>query len=332
MASCRKVGKSWKFEVRKSNPAFYSTATFPTKQEGTIWATQIEAEWYAEKRGKVPNKPYRDLLDRYAADVSVKKAGARWELLRCALIGRDPLGDVLLPTLDATHFVAWRDRRLKQVSAATVRREWTLLNHANNVAVKEWRWLKVNPLPDVERPPPAEDRDRRITKKEIELLLVAFGWDDEPVNKSQRVCASFQFAIETGMRTSEICALTWPRVFEHHLHLPKSKNGKKRDVPLFASALKILAKLPRVEREPEEIDYVFNLKPSQVDSLFRKARDLTPIEDLHFHDTRHEAITRLATVRKMGILDLARMVGITNLKQLMTYYNRSAEDVAKGTE
>ena len=47
---------------------------------------------------------------------------------------------------------------------------------------------------------------------------------------------------------------------------------------------------------------------------------------LTFHDTRHEAITRLA--KKLHPLDLARMTGHTNLQELMTYYNESAADVA----
>jgi integrase len=45
-----------------------------------------------------------------------------------------------------------------------------------------------------------------------------------------------------------------------------------------------------------------------------------------FHDSRHEAITRLAS--KLNVLELARMVGHTNINQLRTYYNATAEDIA----
>ncbi len=51
------------------------------------------------------------------------------------------------------------------------------------------------------------------------------------------------------------------------------------------------------------------------------------IEDLTFHDTRHEAITRLA--RKLNVLELARMVGHRDLKMLQIYYNESAASIAK---
>jgi len=73
-------------------------------------------------------------------------------------------------------------------------------------------------------------------------------------------------------------------------------------------------------------DSVFNLKTTTVDVLFRKIRDRAEINNLHFHDTRHEAITRLA--RKLEVLDLARIVGHKDLKQLMAYYNARPEEIA----
>ena len=48
---------------------------------------------------------------------------------------------------------------------------------------------------------------------------------------------------------------------------------------------------------------------------------------LHFHDTRHEGITRLA--KKLEVLDLARMVGIRDLSILMVYYKPTATEIAE---
>ena len=64
-----------------------------------------------------------------------------------------------------------------------------------------------------------------------------------------------------------------------------------------------------------------------MDALFRKYRDKAGIDNLHFHDTRHEAVTRLA--KKLDVLDLARMIGHRNLKTLMVYYNATAEELAQ---
>lgn len=60
-------------------------------------------------------------------------------------------------------------------------------------------------------------------------------------------------------------------------------------------------------------------------TLFRRWVSKTPIQDLVFHDTRHEAITRLAG--RLDVLDLAKVVGHRDIKQLLTYYNKSAAEL-----
>ena len=70
---------------------------------------------------------------------------------------------------------------------------------------------------------------------------------------------------------------------------------------------------------------VFNLKPANASSLFRKYRIKAGINDLNFHDTRHETIMSLS--KKLGVLELARMVGHRNISQLMTYCNETAESL-----
>lgn len=71
---------------------------------------------------------------------------------------------------------------------------------------------------------------------------------------------------------------------------------------------------------------VFDLQSRQLDALFRKLRDRAKVSGLTFHDSRHEAITRLA--KKLDVLALARMVGHADLRQLQTYYNETAEELA----
>jgi integrase len=72
---------------------------------------------------------------------------------------------------------------------------------------------------------------------------------------------------------------------------------------------------------------VFDLRVAQIDALWRKARDRAGIVDCHWHDARHTAVTRLA--RKLDVLALARAIGHRDLRQLQTYYNPTAEELAK---
>lgn len=120
------------------------------------------------------------------------------------------------------------DHRLAKVSAATVLREWNLLSNACTVAVREWHWLKDNPLRDVRRPKQAPPRDRRISEREIERLLWALGYDHEtlPMTISARVGAAMLFAIETAIRAGEICALQWNDVFLEASFLKIRGTGK----------------------------------------------------------------------------------------------------------
>jgi len=325
MATIRKRGRTWRVEIARHG--IRKSSTFDTKAEASAWATRVEASILEGGQSTIPDKPVRALLERYAEEVSSTKRGKRWENVRLDQLGRDTLGDVRLPNLNASHVAAWRDRRLGDVSAASVRREWNLLHHAFNVAVREWKWLSDNPMTGVRRPPPPQARDRRISQDEIDRLLFALGYEHErrPETITARVGAAMLFAIETAMRAGEIVALTWDRVYldDKFVRLPQTKNGTSRDVALSAEAVRIVRQM----QGDKSTGPVFGLATAQVDALFRKAKARALIGDLHFHDTRHEAITRLS--KKLNVLDLARMVGIRDLRILMIYYNATAAEIAE---
>ena len=124
------------------------------------------------------------------------------------------------------------------------------------------------------------------------------------------------------MRAGEICGLMPQDVAGRVATLNKTKNGTKRNVPLSTRAVELLELLPL----PEKDGTIFGVSTGSVDALFRKAKKRVMIEDGTFHDTRHLAITRLA--KKLNVLDLARMVGHRDLRQLQVYYNETAEAMA----
>lgn len=324
MATFRKRAGTWRAEVCIKGTR--ASATFTTKREAQAWAAQEETKLREESAGKVPNRPFRDLLERYSREVSSKKHGAAREKKMINVILRDPLVEVSLRMLAPTDIAAWRDRRLQQVSGATVDREMTILSHACSVARREWGWLRVNPVSNVRRPPPTPARTRRPTAEESEKLLDALGYSREtlPERTSARVGAAYLFAIETAMRAGEICGLEWQHVNERHLHLPRTKNGYARDVPLSAEARRIIEQLRGLNGGEGA---VFGVSTASLDALFRKAKARTLIEDLHFHDTRREALTRLSKV--FDVLELARISGHRDLRVLQNvYYAPSAEDLA----
>jgi integrase len=320
MATIRRRGDTWQVQVCVNRVR--KSATFPTKRAAAAWAAAFVVEAQNREAGVIPDIPFAVALKRYQREVSVTKRGAKFEICRINYMLRDALASVRLPVLSIPDVAAWRDRRMRQVTPGTVLRDWSLLNHVFSVAVREWRWLKENPMTAVRKPKAPLPRDRCILDVELSRLMLAFGYrpDVRPETATARVGAAFLFAIETAMRAGEISALTWDNVSGNVARLPMTKNGFPRSVPLSSEAVRILEQLPRLGQK------VFDLKTSQIDALFRKVRARAMIDDLHFHDTRHEAITRLA--RKLDVLDLARMVGIRDLRILMVYYNAKPEDIA----
>ena len=103
--------------------------------------------------------------------------------------------------------------------------------------------------------------------------------------------------------------------------LTDEQAAKKRHVPLSKRAVELLELMKGIDSHN-----VFTVKDASFDTLWRKLRDKCEIEDLHFHDSRHEACTRLA--RKLEVLDLARMIGHKDLRSLMVYYNATASEIA----
>lgn len=316
MASIRKHGKKWRAEVYKGGTR--RSKVHDTKAAAMAWAVDAERELAAG--GGIPDKPFSALLEKYRDEVSEGKKGYRWEAARIGLLLRDPIAEVKLAELAQPHCAAWRDRRLRQVSAASVRREWTLMSHACTVAIREWHWLRGNPFVGVKRPANPPPRDRRIAQDEIERILLACGYDEPPQTLQARVGAAFLFALETAMRAGEIAALTWEHVHDRHVHLPRTKNGNKRDVPLSVEARRILDML-------DKTDPVFGLSAEQISSLFRKARDRAMLADLHFHDSRREALTRLS--KKLDVMQLAKVSGHRDLRILQAvYYAPTVDDLA----
>ena len=330
MASITKTATGWRAQVKLKG--IRDSQMFDTKAEAQAWASKRETDINSIESGQgSKTHTVGDVLDEYQKKVSPKKRGVRWEILRLELIGRleidgRPFKSIRLVDLKPHHITAWRDVRERDVSGSSVSREMTLLSHALKVARDEWGWLTTDPMKTVSRPPESPPRERRITDSEIKTIVQALGFQDgmPVVLPIQRVAVAFLFAIETAMRSSEILGLTSMTVDKtlRVAHLPLTKNGGARDVPLSTRAIQLLGMLPAVE----DGQPLFGLTDRSRDVLFRKGRDRSLIKDLTFHDTRHEAITRLA--RKIEPLALARMTGHTNLQELMTYYNESAADIA----
>jgi integrase len=214
------------------------------------------------------------------------------------------------------------------VSPDTVRRDWTIITHAFKLAIDEWRWLDKNPMTKVKRPEPGKPRTRTPTADEIAQLQTALGWHPVIVEDADngRTSEAMFFVLETALRSGELCTLEWPvvNIEARTLTLTKTKNGDDRVVPLSQAAIKILEKIKTVK--PQHSQSVFGLTVRQFAYRFIEARDHSKIANLHMHDFRAEALTRMA--KKVPLLTLAKISGHRDVNQLQTYYRDTPTQIA----
>lgn len=318
MASIQRHGKRWRVQVYANGVR--ESKVCDTKAQAATWALQREAELTGRR---LPPKTFGEAMRRYADDVAHAHRGARWELIRLKSLQRESIARRQLAGLAAPDFATWRDDRLREVSPGTVARELNLIRSALEYARRDLHWIRANPLEDVRWPATPPARRRRVTEEEVAMVVAAFGV--EPLAAStavQRVGLAFLLALETAMRSGEIVGLTWAdvRLSERYVVLPRTKNGDRREVPLSRRAVEILRAIPVGDGS------VFGMNAQVRDTLWRKFRPKA-LADLHFHDSRAEAIWRLS--KRLDVLQLARVIGHRDPKSLMLYYNESAADMAK---
>ncbi len=240
-------------------------------------------------------------LDKYLRTISILKKGYENEKHRVSAIGKSFLGDLVVSQVTSVDISNYRDMRLqhinpktkKTLSTSTVRLELSLLSSFFDIARIEWGVCDKNPVSNVRKPKATAGRDRRLTNREERLILrYAHSFSNKDLY------AIIVIALETAMRQGEILALRWEHINlkSRIAHLPDTKNGTKRDVPLSNKAKEIFVKLG-----VKTSGKVFSYTSEGIKSTWRFMLIKLGIQNLHFHDLRHEAVSRLF---ELGTLDM----------------------------
>ena len=323
MATFRKRGQSWQIQVRKAG-ARPINRTFKRKADAESWARQLEAEIerspFGFDRTKLRSLMLVDLLVRYRDEITPSKRGADVERYRVARLLEHKLAQLTLDRLTPGQIAAYRDERLAQVGPQTVRHELNLIRHVLNIARREWDIpLTVNPVGDIRFPSPPKSRERRIEPGELERLTAA--WRGK---QTTWLIPLVQLAIETGIRRGELLSLRWQDVdLDARLaHLADTKNGDDRTIPLTPGAVEIIGNLPR-----DDGDRLFPVTPTAVRQAWDRVTKRSGIEDLHFHDLRHEAISRFFE-RGLSVPEVALISGHKDPRMLFRYTHMNAQLIA----
>ena len=333
MASITKLKTGWRAQVARKGVR--KSQMFPTKAAAQAWALAEEAAILAEASAEYPSKTLGDALDRYLREVSVHKRGAHAERLRFEALRRDfpDLCAKLLHQVTPADIAQWRDARRAAVSDSSVVREAGPLKNLWTVARQEWGWCGESPWGRVKLPKKALARTRQTQQGELYRLLRALGYRTgaRPQTPQQEVAWAYLVAHHTALRAGEVLRLARSAVdLQRRVYtLGKHKTDREvgvRHVPFTTRAARLLRLLDGWAAEAGR-DAYFTISSQSLDVLFRKVRDRLLIEDLHFHDSRAAALTRLS--KRMDVLRLARISGHKDLNQLLAaYYRDTAADVA----
>jgi integrase len=313
MASIRQRSGVWQAQVRRFGyPS--EVKSFSSKAEAQVWARAIEAamdQGAHQATHSARNILLSDLLQRYGEEVSPTKRSEKRERQTIQFMLRNKMAAYSMEKLAPAVVANYRDERLKTVAPATIIRELSILSSVISHARKEWglpqqtlvRWS-------------ASPQHHKVEP----------GYSLQPVRRRSAWMAPLVvLALETAMRRGELLSMRWENVNlqAQTVVLPMTKNGTARVVPLSRKAVAVLQALSGVDTGP-----VFPLSYMVVNNCFVKACKRARIVNLHFHDLRHTATTRLAE-KLPNVIELASVTGHQTIQMLKRYYHPKAEVLAQ---
>lgn len=341
MASIIQLDGKWRALIRrKGHPSYCQT--FGNKAQAQAWARGIEADI---DRGQLlaPAKVMGrvvlvgELIDTYrrlrAKSRPISDTANEHYMLRTLTTY---LGKLDVARLSAADLVAFAQARRDEdgAGAYTVNMDISKLGTVLRLASVA---LKIT-LPDVvgqARPLLTHmhliggggRRERRPTEDELVRLVQ---WLQD--NRGLVYADAVRFAVATAMRRGEIVRIQWSGidggkklVLVQDRKDPRNKAGNDQWVPLLNGSWALVQAQPRGDAEPR----IFPIHEQTLSKYFKEACVALAIPDLHFHDLRHEGISRLFE-QGFDIPRVALVSGHKSWNNLKRYAQLKPEDLHHG--
>jgi integrase len=336
MAKPTKVGEKWRVQFRrKSQPSV--SRYFDKKSHA--YSRQIDYELRAGEYNSTKeftNTTVEDILVRYETEVTKTKEMGRSKL-HCLKTLRTHLGSTFINKLNSESVIDYANKRQNMgAGGVTINIELTYLKGALKIAKLLWKIpIKTDPVADARIAlkhlgliTKSKKRDRRPTDTEITQLVEYYK------NKARQVLPMadiIQFAIASAMRAGEIGSLKWSDLNEEDKTVlirerkdPQDKIGNDQTVPLLK--IRDLDAFQIAKRQPRTSALIFPWNFDTVSSIFPRACRALGIEDLHFHDLRHEGVSRLFEAGYQ-IQEVAIVSGHKDWAQLKRYTQIKAKNL-----
>lgn len=329
MATIRKRGERYQVQIRRTGfPTI--TKSFLLLADAKEWANlqerQADRGELGPDRKELERITLADLITRYLAEVVPLKRHGETDTFALNMVLRHNMAKKRLADLSAVDFFDYRDERLKDVSPATLKRQLTPLKHMFRHAYGEWDIpIRENPLTKLKFPGADKRRERRLHGNELKMLLHA-----GKKTRNKLVMPVICLALETGMRRGEILALRYRDVdIERGTTIVReSKNGHSRTIPLTVAATAIMTDaIARIENSGEiKNDRLFPMTPIALRQAWDRLMERADIDDLNFHDLRHEAISRFFELG-LTVPEVASISGHRDMRMLFRYAHENHASV-----
>ena len=226
-----------------------------------------------------------------------------------------------------------RSRRADGAGPATVGNDLTWISSVLKAA-KSVNEIPVNPqivqeartaCRELRLVKKSRKRDRRPTSQELDALFDFFARRDR--RSELPMCDILEFAIESARRESEITRIEWADLDEQSCSgmvrdakHPRDEDGNHRRFKCTPEAWAI------IQRQPRTSEYIFPFNSRSIQAAFTRACKILGIEDLRFHDSRHEGTSRLFE-RGYRIHEVAQFTLHDSWNELKRYTNLRPQNV-----
>ncbi len=336
MANIRQLASGhWQVQIRLKGRKV--TETFLRHDHAREWATESEGQI---DKGRAPSgkrargaKTFGALIDLHIDDMNeVGKPPRRSKSATLEMLHRE-LGAFRLNELDRERLITFGRRRATNgAGPVTLGQDIgaikLVLSHAAAVHGVEITVEPVNlariALKRLGLIGKGNERDRRPTEEELSKLFAHFDSNPRQLIPMSRI---IKFAIATAMRQEEICRVTWSDLNARTKMLtirdrkdPREKKGNDQRIPLLAvtgyDALGLIEEQRSIRSNEDE--RIFSYVHKSAGTAFTRACKELKIEDLHFHDLRHEGTSRLFEAG-FSIQQVALVTGHKDWKMLRRY-------------
>ena len=317
MATIRKRGTRWQVQVRRiSSPTL--SKSFINRKDAEAWARQTEIK---VDRQELPHDPRQlaehtlgDLVIRYRDTITPLKRAAKVETFVLNAFLKHPICQRRMSDLSLSDFNSYRDERLTQVKALSLKRMLSPIQNLFEVAKTDWELpIRENLVTKLKLNCLSNRRERRLKEGDLEKLHLAVVKTQNPM-----IWPIVLLALETGLRRSEMLSARWLHLDSRNrvLVIPRAKNGHSRTIPLSNAALAVFES--RRGTSEQIGDRIFPLSANAFRLAWERLRHRAGLDDLHFHDLRHEAISRFF---EMGLTypEVALLSGHRDTRMLFRY-------------